>query len=410
MTMEGDGASVDQRLANLSPPQRALLGQRLLERRMTVARSSAISPRLEDGPAPLSYAQELLWLLSQVFDDDSYNAPNAFRLEGPLDAVMVSYLTRSLEQARQERAARERVDDEARQSLRKLEAVIAGSSTRGVAGENILEEAIRHLPPDMVARNHHVRGKVVEFAIRMPGGKVMPIDSKWPSSSALAELADPECSTERRGALVQQAEREVEKRVREVAQYIDPNTTTPWALASVPDAAYLICRHAFAEAHRQHVIIVGYSMTMPYLLALYQMHLQFGRTVDLDNLQAALMDIERQLGSLEEVLENRLQRAVTMLTNAYNEGKLVSARIRASTHRIQTSERLAEPAAARAAHVGWVRRPARPRSTPWAAEMFSTTAPSDIRTATERFTSQSWVVTMSAPPARSTRLFSFIEI
>jgi DNA recombination protein RmuC len=234
-------------------------------------------------------------------------------------------------------ASRERVDDEARQSLRKLEAVIAGSSTRGVAGENILEEALRHLPPDMVARNHHVRGKVVEFAIRMPGGKVMPVDSKWPSSSALAELADPECPAERRGQLVQQAEREVEKRVREVAQYIDPTTTTPWALASVPDAA-------FAEAHRQHVIIVGYSMTMPYLLALYQMHLQFGRTVDLDNLQAALMDIERQLGSLEDVLENRLQRALTMLTNAYNEGKLVSARIRASAHGIQTSERLAEPA------------------------------------------------------------------
>ena len=95
----------------------------------------------------------------------------------------------------------------------------------------------------------------------------------------------------------------------------------------------------------QHVIIVGYSMTMPYLLALYHMHLQFGRTVDLDNLQAALMDIERQLGSLEDVLENRLQRAVTMLTNAYNEGKLVSARIRASAHGIQTSEHLAEPEA-----------------------------------------------------------------
>jgi DNA recombination protein RmuC len=242
-------------------------------------------------------------------------------------------------------SARERMDDESRQSLRKLEAVIAGSSTRGVAGENILEEALRHLPPDMVARNHHVRGKVVEFAIRMPGGKVMPVDSKWPSSSALAGLADPGLSAERRAALAQQAEREVEKRVREVGQYIDPNTTTPWALASVPDAAYLVCRHAFAEAHRQHVIIVGYSMTMPYLLALYHMHLQFGRTVDLDNLQAALMDIERQLGSLEDVLENRLQRAVTMLTNAYNEGKLVSARIRASAHGIQTSEHLAEPEA-----------------------------------------------------------------
>jgi DNA recombination protein RmuC len=247
-------------------------------------------------------------------------------------------------------AARERVDDEARQSLRKLEAVIAGSSTRGVAGENILEEALRHLPPDMIARNHHVRGKVVEFAIRMPGGKVMPLDSKWTSSAALAELASPDCPAERRAVLAQQVEKEVEKRVREVAQYIDPATTTPWALASVPDAAYAVCREAFAEAHRRHVIIVGYSMTMPYLLALYQLHLQFARTIDLDNLQAALMDIERQLGSLDEALENRVQRAIAMLNNAYNEGKTVAARIRASVHGIQTSEKLpdgpavAEPA------------------------------------------------------------------
>jgi hypothetical protein len=84
-------------------------------------------------------------------------------------------------------------------------------------------------------------------------------------------------------------------------------------------------------------------MTMPYLLALYQMHLQFARTVDMENLQATLMDMDRQLDMLEGVLENRLQRAVTMLQNAYGEGKQVSARIRASVHGIQNAERLAEP-------------------------------------------------------------------
>lgn len=237
-------------------------------------------------------------------------------------------------------SARQQVEDEARQSLRRLEAVIAGSSTRGAAGENILEEALRHLPPEMITRNLWVSGKVVEFGLRLPGGKVMPLDSKWPSSSALQELSSPECEPGRRGVLVAQVEKEVEKRVREVAQYIDPTTTTPWALAAVPDAAYAVCRQAFAEAHRRHVIIVGYSMTMPYLLALYQMHLQFARTVDMDNLQATLMDMERQLDLLEGVLENRLQRAVTMLQNAYGEGKQVSARIRASVHGIQGSERV----------------------------------------------------------------------
>ena len=85
--------------------------------------------------------------------------------------------------------ARQPVEEEARASLRRLESVIAGSSTRGAAGENILEEALRHLPPEMLQRNVWVGGKVVELALRLPGGKLLPIDSKWVSSGALEQLA-----------------------------------------------------------------------------------------------------------------------------------------------------------------------------------------------------------------------------
>ena len=74
------------RLENLSPAQRALLEQRLVQRRSAVARANRIPARGISGPVPLSYAQELLWLLSQVFDDGiAYNAPSAFKLEGSLD-------------------------------------------------------------------------------------------------------------------------------------------------------------------------------------------------------------------------------------------------------------------------------------------------------------------------------------
>src|ERR1700736_3399457 len=66
MTDNGAKRSMDQRLAGLTPAQRGLLVQRLMERRMAAARRNAISPREDDGPAALSYAQELLWLLSQV--------------------------------------------------------------------------------------------------------------------------------------------------------------------------------------------------------------------------------------------------------------------------------------------------------------------------------------------------------
>lgn len=248
----------------------------------------------------------------------------------------------AMEGIRSTMAAREQIEEDSRRVLRHLDAVIAGSATRGVAGENILEEAVSHLPPEMVERNHWVAGKVVELGLRLPGGKVLPIDSKWTSSQALDALADPGLEPGRRPQLAGQVEKEVERRVKEVSQYIDPSTTTPFAIAAVPDAAYSLCRGVFAEAHRRHVIVVGYSMALPYLLSVYQLHLQFARSVDMENIQARLMDIDRQVESLEGVLENRLQRAVVMLQNAYSEGKLVSARIRATGHAIQVSEGLAD--------------------------------------------------------------------
>src|SRR6266849_2222885 len=223
--------------------------------------------------------------------------------------------------------ARQSIEDEARSSLKRLESVIAGSSTRGAAGENILEEVLKHLPPEMLQRNVWVGGKVVELALQLPGGKLLPIDSKWVSSGALEQLAEPGLDAPRRAQLAAQVEREVERRVREVSQYIDPATTSTFALAVIPDAAYDVCRGAIVGAHRRHVMVVGYAMALPYLLTLYQLHLQFART-----------DVERHLDTLEAILDNKLQRALTMLQNTYSEGKQVSARIRSSAQSVQTAD------------------------------------------------------------------------
>ncbi len=242
-------------------------------------------------------------------------------------------------------SARQSVEEDARASLRRLESVIAGSSTRGAAGEKILEEVLKHLPTEMLQRNVWVGGKVVELGLRLPGGKLLPIDSKWVSSGALEQLADSTLDAPRRTQLVGQVEREVERRVREVSQYINPEATSPFALAVIPDAAYDVCRGAIVDAHKRHVMVVGYGMALPYLLTLYQLHLQFARTVDMEKMQSALIDVERHLDVLENVLENKLQRAVTMLQNAYGEGKQVSARIRASARSIQVQETPAEAAA-----------------------------------------------------------------
>src|SRR5258708_1079017 len=88
-------------------------------------------------------------------------------------------------------SARQPIEEEARASLRRLESVIAGSSSRGAAGENILEEALRHLPPEMLQRNVWVGGKVVGLTLPLPGGKLLPMDSKWVATAALEQLQTP---------------------------------------------------------------------------------------------------------------------------------------------------------------------------------------------------------------------------
>src|SRR2546421_12415774 len=218
-------------------------------------------------------------------------------------------------------SARQPIEEEARASLKRLEHVIAGSSSRGAAGENILEEALRHLPPEMLQRNVWVGGKVVELALRLPGGKLLPMDSKWVSSVALEQLADPGLDANRRAQLTATVEREVERRGRGGKPDIDPPPAPPLPPAGHPRPPHDGCPGRVARAHQRHRMVVGYGMALPYLLTLYQLHLQFARTVDMEKLQSALIDIERQVDVMEGILDNRVQRSLTVLQNTYTEGR-----------------------------------------------------------------------------------------
>jgi amino acid adenylation domain-containing protein len=85
------------RLDAMSPQKRALLERMLVERRRAAAtrERTAIPKRTGAGPWPLSYAQELMWLLDQLSaGGNAYNSPAATRLEGPLD---VEALRRALD-------------------------------------------------------------------------------------------------------------------------------------------------------------------------------------------------------------------------------------------------------------------------------------------------------------------------
>ena len=216
---------------------------------------------------------------------------------------------------------RRRMDVEVQASARRIETVLLGSRTRGAAGENILQDAFRQFPATMIDMNFRVNGKVVEYALVLANGKRLPIDSKWPSPELLDRLGADIRDSAEEAAVVQEIERVLRGKVREVKQYIDPSCTLAFAVAAVPDPVFNACRRGHLEAYREGVILMPYSMTVPYVLALFRLHLQYARSIDLENLEGYLQQIDDNVAALDRVLENSISRGSTMIQNAFTDCK-----------------------------------------------------------------------------------------
>src|SRR6202171_2668745 len=216
---------------------------------------------------------------------------------------------------------RRRMEEDVQASARRIETVLLGSRTRGAAGENILQDAFRQFPAEMIDMNFRVNGKVVEYALILATGKPLPIDSKWPSPELLDRLGEAMQDPTKEAAVVQEIERILRLKVRDVRQYIDPAATIGFALAAGPAPVFNACRRAHLEAYREGVILMPYSMTIPYVLALFRLHLQYARSIDLENLEGHLQQIDDNVTALDRLLENSIARGSTMIQNAFNDAK-----------------------------------------------------------------------------------------
>jgi len=244
----------------------------------------------------------------------------------------------ALHQVRASLDERRVLDDANRQSLNRLEEVLAGAASKGGAGENILHEVFQQLPQDMVLRRVRIGGGEVEYALRLTNQKLLPIDSKW-GSTALLEQVERAASDQERNRLRDEVDAVVTRHVLQVEKYIDHSMTVPWAVAVVPDAAYRVIRKAHIEAQRRHVFIVSYGLAVPYLLSFFHLYLQHSRSIDMDQLASNLSDIQRTIEQMTLLLENQIERAGKMIQNAAGDYRQLLGRLRGSVSAMSTPQR-----------------------------------------------------------------------
>jgi DNA recombination protein RmuC len=239
-----------------------------------------------------------------------------------------------IEELRKSEEVRREREKEFLERIKRIDEIIAGTSTKGISGEEILRETFKKLPPEMIETNFQVRGKVVEFALILPNGKRLPIDSKWVAGRLILAL-EKETDPKKKREIIDEIEKEVMRRIKEVKQYIDPDLTWSQAIAAVPDSVYAVCKNAHLRAREENVILMPYSMVLPLLLYIYRFHLQYAISLDLENLQNHLIAVAKNLDEMENILENKIYRGATMVSNAYLEYKQLISRIKTSIEELK---------------------------------------------------------------------------
>jgi DNA anti-recombination protein RmuC len=160
----------------------------------------------------------------------------------------------------------------------------------------------------------------------------LPIDSKWTSVAELEELETADAPEERR-RLAEAVAREVRTRARELGRYLDPERTLALAVLAVPDAVLAAAPRVQSDGWRDGVLVVPYSLALPFVLSLYRLAVRYGAAPDAEALQARLVQLDESLRRIDEEVEGRLSRALVQASNARDAVRVELAQARRAAAR-----------------------------------------------------------------------------
>ncbi|MBI9047516.1 MAG: DNA recombination protein RmuC [Anaerolineaceae bacterium] len=235
--------------------------------------------------------------------------------------------------------ARQDIEIKTAESIHRLEAVIAGTHSKGAAGENIIDIVFSQLPVEWQVRNFPIDNKVVEFGLRLPNKRILPIDSKWAATSLLEKFHATE-DIEERQSIKSQIERQVITKAREVRKYLDPNFTASFGVAAVPDAVFDLCSHAQVSIMKMDVVLISYSMFIPYLLLVFQSILENNQEVDFQQLDLYLQSTKSYLNALQNELDGRFSKAIIMLGNTRDDMKVQVGKLSSGINSIKVQSQI----------------------------------------------------------------------
>jgi DNA recombination protein RmuC len=210
--------------------------------------------------------------------------------------------------------ARREQEDQTQKEIRQIARVMLGSSTSGRSGERVLREALKELPAQWLIEQYAVNGKEVEFAIRLPDGMILPIDSKVVAQSHLDKL-DAAATEQERASRAKEVRDEIIKRSKEVTKYVDGRTLS-FAIMAIPDGVYQVAGSTFGDAFlKNHALILPYSLVLPFILLTVEQHNRAPISADDVRATYLLTQAVAHLAKASDTLESHMGDAITRMRN-----------------------------------------------------------------------------------------------
>ena len=147
---------------------------------------------------------------------------------------------------------------------------------------------------------------------------------------ALETAGDPD--QERR--LREQVAREVRLRIREMTKYLDPERTLSLAVLAVPDAVHATVPETHGEGWQQGVLVVPYSLALPFLLCLYRLAVRFEPGPGAEEIAVRMGQVADALRRMDGEIEGRLSRSLVQAANARDALRAELAQVRVVAERL----------------------------------------------------------------------------
>ena len=232
-------------------------------------------------------------------------------VRGFLSDTVHQQVTRQIEETlktltRLEEKLRSTSDDQIarlEKEIGRISAILLGRQG-GAAAERIVDELLSVFPEGWVEQKVHLGGGEVEFAVVLPGDYYVPLDSKFVGAEILAKQ-DYEADQKKSQKIQEKIQEKIKEQAKKIVEYLRDPKVPGFGIAAVPDSVYAMCRSAIREVAIKHqVVIVPYSLLVPFVLSLYLIAQRLGisvRSTDTSQLIGSARDALRRA---REALEN----------------------------------------------------------------------------------------------------------